>query len=74
MSKTFLDVLEVVSEGTEIPGVAATKEDAPPPKRYEATEGKDGTYIVTNVKTGKKISTGKLSKEEVDALVKNLNG
>ena len=74
LSKSFLDVLEVVSNGTEVAGVAETKADAPPPVRYEATEGKDGIWIVTNVKTGKKISTGKLSKEEVDALVKNLNG
>ena len=74
MSKSFLDVLEVVSEGTEVVGVAEMKATAPPPVRYEATKGEDGTYIVTNVKTGKKISTGKLTKTEVDVLVKNLNG
>ena len=74
MTKTFLDVLEVVSEGTEVLGVAATKAEATPIARYEATEGKDGTYLVTNTKSKKVISTGKLSKAEVDALVKNLNG
>jgi len=72
MSNTFLDTLEVVEEGNEVSVKEAI--DNAPVVRYEAKKAEDGTYLVTNTKSKKVISTGKLTEAEVNELLKNLNG
>ena len=70
----FLDTLEVISQGNEVPSGAIKVSVVLPVARYEAKKANDGSYTIVNNKTGKTISTGKLTEAEVNALIKNLNG